>query len=66
MQKINLVHEYQLEPGLKTTIDFQLAINEFTDNANSFGFLTGEVEPLQFMSVDSVTERTRSSELPRL
>ena len=54
---MNSVGEFDIAAGLNQTMTYKLALNEYTDNNDSFGFLSSASEPYSFMSVDSQENR---------
>ena len=47
--------------GKSQLMTYKLALNEYTDNSDSFGFLSSDREPYSFMSVDSLEKNVIDS-----
>lgn len=66
-QPVQKVFENQLlylSSRERNEMTLELAINEFTDNNNTFGFLTSEPEPYEFLSINKVQEKTWNADYP--
>ena len=58
-QQIQTIHKIDNFPfSLASTkiIDYQIALNEYTNNDDYMGFLSKEVEPYEFMSLESMDQ----------
>ena len=58
---MNSVGEFDIAAGLNQTMTYKLALNEYTDKSDSFGFLSSEREPCSFMSVESLEKHVDDS-----
>ena len=61
IQHFNSVGEFSMFDGRNQIMTYKLALNEYTDKSDSFGFLSSDREPYSFMSVESLEKHVDDS-----